>query len=160
MKSKVAMRPNSDDDSDDSTELEPGDEIDDKVYGDRKPAAVARRESELEGPAELRVTLMKAEERLVRAERQVRVISKTQITDAFIEGQVRSWTKETLWKKCKFITNDKTMEKVMKLASEHFKVPAFEQQHWMSTFAHIVRDGLNQKRNACTQDLRKSIKSK
>ena len=103
---------------------------------------------------------MEAEEQLVRAEHQVCAISKTQITDTFIEGRVRTWTKERLWKKCKFITDDKTMEKVMNLASEHFKVPADKQQHWMSMFAHVIRDGLNKKRNACTQDLRKSIKSK
>jgi hypothetical protein len=45
-------------------------------------------------------------------------------------------------------------------AAKHFKVPKEEQEHWMSTYAHIVRDGLGQKRNACSQDLRKTLKSK
>jgi hypothetical protein len=49
---------------------------------------------------------------------------------------------------------------VMHKASKHFKVPASEQEHWKASYAHIVRDGLNQKRNACSQDLRKTIKSK
>jgi hypothetical protein len=62
---------------------------------------------------------------------------------------------------CKYITNDQEMhQEVMQKASEHFKVlqPWLEQERWMSSFAHIVRDGLNQKRNACSQDLRKKIK--
>jgi hypothetical protein len=113
-----------------------------------------------QSPAELRAVLIETEGQLVRAERQVRAISKTRVADTFLEGQVRAWTKETLWKMCKFITNDQTMHKVMRKASKHFKVPDLEQEHWMSSYAHIVRDGLNQKRNACSQDLRKTIKSK
>jgi hypothetical protein len=100
--------------------------------------------------------LIKTEGQLERAERQVHAISKTRVADMFLEGQVRTWTKETLWKMCKFITNQ-TMHKVMHKASKHFKVPASEQEHWK---AHIVRDGLKQKQNACLQDLRITIKSK
>jgi hypothetical protein len=111
-------------------------------------------------PDALRAALIETEERLERAERQVRTVSRTRITDTFLEGRVRTWTKETLWKMCKFITNDGTMHKVMHKASKHFKVDTAEQQHWMATYSHIVRDGLNQKRNACAQDLRKTIKSK
>jgi hypothetical protein len=113
-----------------------------------------------QSPAELRAVLIKTKEQLVRAEHQVRAINKTRITDTFLEGQARAWTKETLWKMCKFITNDQTMHQVMQKASKHFKVPALDQEHWMLSFAHIVRDGPNQKRNACSQDLRKMIKSK
>jgi hypothetical protein len=76
----------------------------------------------------------------------VRAISgRTRVADTFLEGQVRTWTKETLWKMCKFITNDQAMHKVMHKASKHFKVPALEQEHWMPSYAHIVRHGLNQK---------------
>jgi hypothetical protein len=32
------------------------------------------------------------------------------------------------------------MHHVMLKASEHFKVPALEKEHWMSSFSHIVRD--------------------
>ena len=111
--------------------------------------------------ATLWAMLIKTEERVHQAEQQVRTISRTtRITDSFLEGQVLTWTKETLWKMCKFITNDQTMHQVMQKASKHFKVPAFEQEHWMASYSHIVRDGLNQKRNACSQDLRKTIKSK
>jgi hypothetical protein len=109
-----------------------------------------------QSPAELLAVLIKTKERLVRAEHQVHTISKTRITDTFLEGQVHTWTKETLWKMCKLITNNQTMHQVMQKASKHFKVPALNQEHWISLFAHIVRDGLNQKRNACSQDLRRS----
>jgi hypothetical protein len=68
------------------------------------------------------------------AERQVRTISRTWIADTFLEGLVQSWTKETLWKMGKFITDDQTMHQVMKKASKHFKVPAEEQKHWMATY--------------------------
>ena len=57
----------------------------------------------------LRETLIDTEERLQRAERQVRSIGKTRLADTFLEGQVRSWTKETLWKMCKFITDEQTI---------------------------------------------------
>jgi hypothetical protein len=59
----------------------------------------------------------------------------------------------------KFITDDQMMHQVMQKASKHFKVPALERERWMLSFAYIVRDGLNQKRNACSQDL-ETIKSK
>ncbi len=156
-------------DTDDSTKSEKGESDEDK--DNRKQSARTsptiesnRQQNQVEdtaqSPAELRAVLIETEGQLVRAERQVRAISKTRVADTFLEGQVRTWTKETLWKMCKFITNDQTMHKVMHKASKHFKVPALEKEHWMSSYTHIVRDGLNQKRNACSQDLRKTIKSK
>ncbi len=39
-----------------------------------------------QSPAELQAILIKTKERLVRAEHQVRAISKTRITDTFLEG--------------------------------------------------------------------------
>ena len=122
---------------------------------DKKPVTI-----DVQPEAELRAALLRSEERVARAERQVRAISKVRLTDTFIEGQVRTWAKETLWKMCKFVTNEKTMNLVMIKASKHFQVPEADEQHWRSTFAHIVRDGLNQKRNACSQDLRKALLSK
>jgi len=154
-KSTAAKRSLPDDDSDQDTLVEASDDDE----GNKKPAA-KRKSHKGEQPAQLRAALIEAEDRLAKAQRQVRTISKTQITNTFVEGRVRTWTKETLWRKCKFITNDQTMQKVMQLASEHFQVTENEQQHWMATFSHVVRNGLNQKRNACTQDLRKSIVSK
>jgi hypothetical protein len=106
------------------------------------------------------VALADTAKRLQRVEKQVRAISRTQNANSFQEGQVQSWTKENLWRQVKFITNDLTMNKIMTKAAKHFKVPNEEREHWMSTYAHIVRDGLNQKCNACSQDLRKNLKSK
>jgi hypothetical protein len=111
-------------------------------------------------PAELRVALADTAKCLQCAEKQVRAISRMRIADSFQEGQVQSWTKENLWKQVKFITNHLTMNKIMTKVAKHFKVPDEEREHWMSTYAHIVRDGLNQKRKVCSQDLRKTLKSK
>jgi hypothetical protein len=156
-------------DTDDSTGSEKGDS--EKDFENRKRSATAspklktnKKQNILgdvtQSPAELRAVLIETEGQLEGAEQQVRAVSKTRVADMFLEGQVRTWTKETLWKMCKFITNDQTMLKVMHKASKHFKVPASEQEHWKASYANIVRDGLNQKRNACSQDLRKTIKSK
>jgi hypothetical protein len=58
-----------------------------------------------QSPAKLQAVLIKTEEQLVRTEGQVRAISKTRITaDTILEAQVRTWTKETLWKMSKFIS--------------------------------------------------------
>jgi hypothetical protein len=156
-------------DTDDSTGSEKEDS--DKDYENRKrsattsPTLKTNKQQNIVGdvtksPAKLRVVLIETEGQLERAERQVRAIKKTRVADMFLEGQVRTWPKETLWKMCKFITNDQTMHKVMQNASKHFKVPASEQEHWKASYAHIVKDRLNQKRNASSQDLRKTIKSK
>jgi C4-dicarboxylate-specific signal transduction histidine kinase len=164
-KKQKAARP----DTDDSTGSEKGDS--DEDYENRKrsatapPTLTANIQQNILGdgtqsPAELPAMLIETERQLERAEWQVRAISKTRVADTFLEGQVRTWTKETLWKMCNFITSDQTMHKVMHKASKHFKVPASEQEHWKASYAHIVRDELNQKRNACLQDLRKTIKSK
>jgi hypothetical protein len=167
-------------DTDDSTGSEKGDSDGDyenqKRSATTSPTLKTNKQQNIVGdgtqsPAKLWALLIKTEGQLERAEQQVRAISKTRVADVraisktrvadtFLEGQVRTWTKETLWKMCKFITNDQTMHKVMHKASKHFKVPASEQEHWKASYAHIVRDGLNQKRNACSQDLRKAIKSK
>jgi hypothetical protein len=156
-------------DTDDSTGSKKGDS--DEYYKNQKQSATrsptlkTNKQQNIVGdrtqsPAELRAVLIKTEGQLERAEQQVCAISKTRVANTFLEGRVRTWTKETLWKMCKFITNDQTIHKVMHKASKHFKVPASEQEHWRASYAHIVRDGLNQKRNACSQDLHKTIKGK
>jgi hypothetical protein len=128
-KKQKAARP----DSDDSTGSEKGDS--DEDYENRKratttsPTLKTNKQQNIVGggtqsPAVLRAVLIETEEQLERAEQQVRAISKTRVADTFLEGQVCTWTKETLWKMCKFIINDQTMHKVMHKASKHFKVPA------------------------------------
>jgi hypothetical protein len=61
-----------------------------------------------QSPAKLWALLIKTEEQLVRAERQVRAISKTRITETLLVGQVQTWRKESLWKMWKFITDAKS----------------------------------------------------
>jgi hypothetical protein len=119
------------------------------------PTAQARQQAD-----DLRAALIASEAGRSRAEQQVRNISKVKLADDFLIGQVRTWSKEVLWKQCKFITNHKTMSKVMRKAAKKFKVPEEETDHWMATYAHTVRDGLNQKRNAVAQDLRLTVISK
>jgi hypothetical protein len=162
-KKRKAARP----DTDDSTGSEKGDSDEDyenqKRSATTSPTLKTNKQQNIVGDrtqSELRVVLIETEGQLERAEGQVRANGKTRVADTFLEGQVRTWTKETLWKICKFITNDQTIHKVMHKASKHFKVPALEQEHWKASYAHIVRDGLNQKRNACSQDLHKTIKCK
>ena len=108
----------------------------------------------------LRATLATTAAWLLQAEKQVRVISKTKLADSVLEGQVQKWTNETLWKRLKFIANDVIMTKVMQKAAKHFNVTKEEEGHWMSTYAHIVRDALNQKRNAFSQDMQRKLISK
>jgi hypothetical protein len=107
-------------DIDDSNGNEKGDS--DEFYENQKQSATTsptpktKKQQNIGGdrtqsPAKLWAVLIETEGRLERSERQVRAISKTRVADTFLEGQVRTWTKESLWKMCKFITNDQTMHK-------------------------------------------------
>ena len=108
----------------------------------------------------LQAALDRTTVRLHQAEKQVRVISKTKLTDVFQIGRVRSWSKETLWKQLKFITNNAIMNQALRKAAKHFNKPEEEKGYWMCTYAHIVRDGLNQKINSCSQAIHKELLSK
>ena len=66
--------------------------------------------------------------------------------------------KESLWKKCKFITCSKTMDNCMEKVADHFNIAAGTgRDHWKSTYAHAVRDALNNRRNNTSQDLKKAL---
>jgi hypothetical protein len=117
-KKQKAARP----DTDNSTGSEKGDSDKDYENGKRSartsPTLKTNNRQNIVGdmtqsPAKLRAVLIKTEGQLERAEQQVRAISKTRVADTFLEGQMRTWTKETLWKMCKLITNDQTMHKMM-----------------------------------------------
>ena len=99
-------------------------------------------------------------ERATMAERQLKTIAKTRVINSYQEGEVRQYTKQVLWKKVKFITCDATMVRCMKGAANAFEVVEEEQQDWMSTYSHTVREAINQQRNRCCQELRKTILSK
>ena len=96
-------------------------------------------------------------ERLVMAERQVRAISKTSLADRFMENEVRKYVKESLWKRCKFITCTETMSDCMNEVAAQFAIVAEKREHWKSTYAHAVRDALNNRRNNSSQDLKKEL---
>jgi hypothetical protein len=92
-------------DTDDSTGSEKGDS--DEDYENQKqsvttlPTLKTNKQQNIvedgtQSPAKLRAVLIEREGQLERAERQVRAISKTRVADTFLEGQVRTWTKETL----------------------------------------------------------------
>jgi hypothetical protein len=94
---------------------------------------------------------------LLRAERQVRVISKTSHADKFLENKVRKYVKESLWKCCKFITCCETMDKYVNEVAEQFSIEGIKREHWKSTYEHAVRDALNNRRNNTAQDLKKEL---
>ncbi len=79
---------------------------------------------------------------LLRAERQVRAISKTNLADKFLENEVRKYVKESLWKRCKFITCRETMDECMNEVAAHFAIEGDKREHWKSTYQHAVRMSL------------------
>lgn len=94
---------------------------------------------------------------LLRAERQVRAISKTNLADKFLENEVRKYVKESLWKRCKFITCRETMDECMNEVAAHFAIEGDKREHWKSTYENAVRDALNNRRNNSAQDLKKEL---
>ena len=108
--------------------------------------------------AQYQAVIAEYKDRLWRAERQVRAISKTNLADKFMENEVRKYVKESLWKRCKFITCPETMEDCMKEVANQFAIPPDKREHWKSTYAHAVRDALNNRRNNTSQDLKKEFK--
>jgi hypothetical protein len=100
-------------------------------------------------------------ERLLRAERQVRAISKTSLADRFMENEVHKFVKESLWKRCKFITCTETMSDCMNEVAGQFAIPGNKREHWKNTYAHAVRNALNNRhRNNTSQDLKREFSGK
>jgi hypothetical protein len=106
---------------------------------------------------EYQAVIAEYKDRLWRAERQVRAISKTNLADKFMENEVRKYVKESLWNRCKFITCPETMEDCMTEVASQFAIPLDKREHWKSTYAHAVRDALNNRRNNTSQDLKKEL---
>ncbi len=93
------------------------------------------RTSDKEDEVDLTVVQYKAilrdyKEWLVRAERQVRAISKTSLADRFMENKVRKYVKESLWKRCKFITCTETMSDCMNEVANQFAILEDKREHW------------------------------
>ncbi len=90
----------------------------------------------------------------------MRAISKTNLADKFMENEVRKYVKESLWKQCKFITCPETMGDCMAEVASQFAIPVEKREHWKTTYAHAVRDALNNRRNNTSQDLKKELAGK
>ena len=87
-------------------------------------------------------------------------ITKNRVINTYTAGEVKQYAKQVLWKKVKFITSDGTMVRCMKDTAHAFSVPEEEQQDWMSTYSHTVREAINSQCNHCCQELRKALHSK
>lgn len=94
------------------------------------------------------------------AQQQIRVISKSSLEDKFMAGQVKQYVKQSLWKRCKFITCRETMEECMEEVAGHFGITGEKRDHWKSTYEHAVRDALNNRRNSTAQGLKKELTGK
>jgi hypothetical protein len=94
---------------------------------------------------------------LRNAEQQIRAISKGSLVDKFMAAQVKKYVKESLWKRCKFITCRETMEECMEEVAHHFGIRGEKREHWKSTYEHAVRDALNNRRNNTAQGLKKEL---
>jgi hypothetical protein len=92
--------------------------------------------------------------------RQIRNITKMGGVDKYELMQIRKMVKEDLFKQVKFITTAAMEAKCMKYLSNKLNVPAERQHEWSPTYAHCVRDALNNKRNNVSQDLKAEIKDK
>jgi hypothetical protein len=135
-----------------NTETE--EEVEDTTPKKRKSSPSKKRKK-----STLDQTAKKWKERATRAERQLNSIANIWVVNAFQEGEVRQYAKQVLWKKVKFITCDGTMIRCMKGAAQAFEVPESEQEDWMSTYSHVVREGINAQRNHCCQELRRTLLS-
>jgi hypothetical protein len=91
---------------------------------------------------------------------QIRNITRMGGVDKYELMQIRKMVKEDLFKRVKFITTTAMEAKCMKYLSNKLNVPAERQHKWSATYAHCVRDALNNKRNNVSQDLKTEIKGK
>jgi hypothetical protein len=92
--------------------------------------------------------------------RQIRNITLMGGVDKYELMQIRKMVKEDMFKRVKFITTTAMEAKCMKYLSNKLNVPAERQHEWSATYAHCVRDALNNKRNNVSQDLKAEIKGK
>lgn len=126
----------------------------------RRPLAQLPHDEQEMTVQQYKLVIADYQDRLLRAERQIRAISKTHLADKFMENEVRKYVKESLWKRCKFITSAETMEHCMTEVATHFSIASEKREHWKSTYAHSVRDALNNRRNNTAQDLKKELAGK
>ncbi len=107
-----------------------------EISNTSSPAKKKKKKPKLDATAKL------WKDRAKRAERQLTSITQTRVVNAFQEGEVRQYAKQVMWKKVKFIMCDGTMIRCMKGAAQAFEVPESKQEDWMSTYSHVVREGI------------------
>jgi len=92
--------------------------------------------------------------------RQIKDVSKIGGVDRYEVMQLRKVVKEDLFKRVKFITTMATETKCLQYLSNKLNVLPETRRDWCATYAHCVRDALNNKRNNVSQDLKAEIKGK
>ena len=90
--------------------------------------------------------------------RQIKNITRMGGVDKYELMQIRKMVKDDLFKRVKFITTTAMEAKCVKYLSNKLKVPPETQREWSATYAHCVRDALNNKRNNVSQDQKSEIK--
>ena len=77
--------------------------------------------------------------------------------DKFQILQVRKLVKEDLFKKVKFINTTKMEDSALGYLARLFGVKQEDNHDWKATYAHYVRDALNNKCNNVAQDLKRAL---
>jgi hypothetical protein len=108
----------------------------------------------------LKLNNEKLESRIKILSRQIKSVSKIGAVDKYEVMMVRKTVKEDLFKKVKFITSSETEKKCMRYLCKKRNIPTDEQRDWSASYAHCLRDALNNKRNNVSQDLKIVIKGK
>jgi hypothetical protein len=108
----------------------------------------------------LQESVVKLQTRNQMLARQIKNITKMGGVDKYEQVQIRKMVKEDLFKRVKFITTTAMEAKCMQYLSNKLNVPTETQREWIATYAHCVRDALNNKRNNVSQDLKLEIKGK
>ncbi len=102
----------------------------------------------------------KLQSRITMLSRQIKNVSKIGTIDRYEVMQLRKLVKEDLFKRVKFITTAVAEKKCMRYLCNKLNIPTESQPDWCATYAHTVRDALNNKRNNVSQDLKSEIKGK
>ena len=92
--------------------------------------------------------------------RQVKGVTRAGTANMVELAAVRKTAKEDLFKKVKFITTAKLENSAMKYLATGFHVKEEERNQWQVTYAHAVREALNNKRNNVAQQLKMEVKGK
>ncbi len=108
----------------------------------------------------LQESVAKLEARNQMLARQIKNITSMGGVDKYALTQIRKMVKEDLFKRVKFITTTAMEAKCMQYLSNNLNVPTETKRDWSFTYAHCVRDALNNKRNNVCQDLKSEIKGK